>query len=333
MKENSVETNPEVVLKKYKEQIEAALFQSEHQGQAAGLYEPIEYLLQLGGKRLRPAMVLAACTAAKGDAEKAIPAALAVEVFHNFSLMHDDIMDEAPLRRGKQTVHEKWDSNTAILSGDAMLVQAYQYLAKCEAKYLPQLLELFNTTAIEVCEGQQLDMEFERRSDVTIEEYLEMIRLKTSVLLACSIQIGMLIAGATEEQQKRGYQFGLEAGLAFQLQDDYLDAFGDPEHFGKQVGGDILCDKKTFLYLTCVAKASPAQLTQLNGWIGNSDDPERKVEEVKELFRTTGAEKELREQMQLHYEKALEELNHLELEPEGRMLFNYLAELVHVRQA
>lgn len=328
-----METIPEVLLKQYKEQIEAALFRAKHEGQASGLYEPIQYLLQLGGKRLRPAMVLGACAAVRGDVQQAMPAALAVEVFHNFSLMHDDIMDEAPLRRGKQTVHEKWNANTAILSGDAMLVQAYQHLAQCKPVHLPSLLQLFNKTALEVCEGQQLDMEFEQRSDVTIEEYLEMIRLKTSVLLACSIQIGMLIAGATEEQQKRGYQFGLEAGLAFQLQDDYLDAFGDPEHFGKQVGGDILCDKKTFLYLTCVAKASPAQLTQLNGWIGNSDNPERKVEEVKELFRATGAEKELREQMQWHYEKALEELKHLELEPEGRMLFNYLAELVHVRQA
>ncbi|MFT5922202.1 MAG: geranylgeranyl diphosphate synthase type II [Flavobacteriales bacterium] len=332
MKVKTVEMTPEVLLRQYKEQIEAALFQEAHKGQAAGLYEPIEYLLKLGGKRLRPAMVLAACAAVKGDVEKAIPAALAVEVFHNFSLMHDDIMDEAPLRRGQQTVHEKWDSNTAILSGDAMLVQAYQHLAKCESKNLPQLLELFNATALEVCEGQQLDMEFEQRSDVTIDGYLEMIRLKTSVLLACSIQIGLLIAGASDEQQKRGYQFGLEAGLAFQLQDDYLDAFGDPEHFGKQIGGDILCDKKTFLYLTCMAKANHSQLAQLDAWIGNSSDPATKVAEVKGLFIATGAEEELREQMQFHYEKALEALDGLELEGEGRALFNYLAELVHMRQ-
>lgn len=326
-----VKTTPEELLKEYKERIESLLFNGESNDKVKGLYEPIEYLLRIGGKRLRPCMVLAGCEGVGGDAEDALNAALAIEVFHNFSLMHDDIMDDAPLRRGEVTVHEKWNANTAILSGDAMLVQAYQYLAKSSPDNLPQLLTLFNKTAIEVCEGQQLDMEFETRSDVEIDEYMEMIRLKTSVLLAASIRMGMIIGGASEEQQLLGYEFGLEAGLSFQLQDDYLDAFGDPKKFGKQVGGDILSDKKTHLYLTCRANASSEQLQQLDKWIGKTTSPQEKIEEVKALFVETGAEKVLKEQMRFHYDKALEALGKLKLSSEGKQLFDFLAELVHIR--
>ena len=210
------------------------------------LYDPISYIMQLGGKRLRPIMVLASTEAFGGDAKQALNACMGIEVFHNFTLMHDDIMDDAPLRRGKQTVHEKWGVNSGILSGDAMIIQAYQLLNTYQAPLSTQLMDLFNTTALEVCEGQQLDMEFEERSDVLIEEYLEMIRLKTSVLLAAALKMGAQIAGASDEVQENIYLFGQEIGLAFQLRDDYLDAFGDPATFGKQVGGDILSDKKTY---------------------------------------------------------------------------------------
>lgn len=326
-----VKTTPEELLKGYKERIESLLFNGNSNDKVKGLYEPIEYLLQIGGKRLRPCMVLAGCEGIGGNPEDALHAALAIEVFHNFSLMHDDIMDEAPLRRGEVTVHEKWNANAAILSGDAMLVQAYQYLAKSSPQHLPKLLTLFNTTAIEVCEGQQLDMEFETRTDVEIEEYMEMIRLKTSVLLAASIQMGMIIGGASEEQHLLGYEFGLEAGLAFQLQDDYLDAFGDPTKFGKQIGGDILSDKKTHLYLTCRANASSSQLAQLDKWVGKTASPQEKIEEVKALFVETGAANVLQEQMRFHYVKALSALSKLKLTDEGKQLFNFLAELVHIR--
>ncbi|MGB1031429.1 MAG: polyprenyl synthetase family protein, partial [Flavobacteriales bacterium] len=213
------------------------------------LYQPVSYIMQLGGKRLRPLMVLAATEAFGGDPKLALNACMSIEVFHNFTLMHDDIMDDAPLRRGNQTVHEKWGVNAGILSGDAMIIQAYQLLNCYNAPLSNQLLTLFNTTALEVCEGQQMDMEFEDRNDVGIEEYLEMIRLKTSVLLAAALKMGAQIAGASDEVQKNIYNFGQEIGLAFQLRDDYLDAFGDPETFGKQVGGDIIQNKKTYLLL------------------------------------------------------------------------------------
>ncbi|WP_439130063.1 polyprenyl synthetase family protein [Polaribacter sp.] len=219
------------------------------------LYEPVDYILQLGGKRIRPVLTLMSADIFGKDYQKALPAALSVEVFHNFTLVHDDIMDDAPLRRGKPTVHEKWDINTAILSGDAMLILAYQYFENYKPAVFQKLAKLFSKTALEVCDGQQLDVDFETRKDVTIDDYMNMIRLKTSVLVAAALKMGAIVAEANDENADLIYDFGLNLGLAFQLQDDYLDTFGDPETFGKQVGGDIIENKKTFLYLKALEVA------------------------------------------------------------------------------
>ena len=259
------------------------------------LYAPVRYLMGLGGKRLRPVLVMAACEAAGGRPETALPAALAVELFHNFTLMHDDIMDDAPLRRGKPTVHEKWDNNTAILSGDALHVMACEALLDAPDKALPDLLRTYHRTALEVCEGQEQDMAFESRSDVKIEEYMEMIRLKTSVLLAAALDMGGKSGGADEQTREALYEFGLHVGLAFQLQDDYLDAFGNPKNFGKQVGGDILADKKTFLLIRALEKAQGADFEALQCELGRRS--EGKVQRVLDLYRHLGVDAELRDAM------------------------------------
>lgn len=227
------------------------------------LYQPIEYILQLGGKRIRPILTLIAADIFSGDYKKALPAALAVEVFHNFTLVHDDIMDDAPLRRGHETVHEKWDINTGILSGDAMLILAYQHFENYEPKVFQKLAQLFSKTALEVCDGQQLDVDFETRNDVTIDEYIKMITLKTSVLVAAALKMGAIVAKADEKEAQHLYNYGLNLGIAFQLQDDYLDTYGDPETFGKQVGGDIIENKKTYLYLKALEVANNADRENL----------------------------------------------------------------------
>lgn len=315
----------------YRKMVEEALEVEQRLYPHDGLYEPCRYLMGIGGKRLRPSMVLAAAQAFGSAPENALHVAVAVETFHNFTLMHDDIMDKAPLRRGMATVHEKWDDNTAILSGDAMFVQAYEALARSESSSLPALLRLFNTTAREVCEGQQLDMEFERRNDVSIDEYLEMIRLKTSVLLAAALQMGAIVAGASDAQQRAVYEYGIHVGLAFQLQDDYLDAFGDPGSFGKQVGGDILADKKTFLYLSAMEQADAAQRKALDGWLGKEHDAAAKVEAVRSIFLDTKADTVLKEELDRHYRAALQNLERLEVVAESQDLFRYLAQLVGER--
>ena len=259
------------------------------------LYAPVRYLMGLGGKRLRPALVMAACEACGGTREQAMPAALAVELFHNFTLMHDDIMDDAPLRRGHDTVHEKWDNNLAILSGDALHVMACEALLDAPNQALPSLLKTFHRTALEVCEGQEQDMAFESREEVALDEYMEMIRLKTSVLLAASLHMGGSSARASSEALDALYQFGLHVGLAFQLQDDYLDAFGDPEHFGKQVGGDILADKKTFLLIRALEEARDGDRSALISELGSRT--EGKVDRVLALYRKLGVDAELRDAM------------------------------------
>lgn len=259
------------------------------------LYAPVRYLMSLGGKRLRPVMVMAACEACGGQPKDALPAAMAVELFHNFTLMHDDIMDDAPLRRGQPTVHEKWDANTAILSGDALHVIACEALLNAPHQALPELLRVFHRTALEVCEGQEQDMAFESRSDVELEDYMEMIRLKTSVLLAAALDMGGASAGADIKVREALYEFGLHVGLAFQLQDDYLDAFGRPENFGKQVGGDILADKKTFLLIRALEKAQGADREALLSELGSKR--EGKVERVLDLYRRLGVDAELRDAM------------------------------------
>ena len=254
------------------------------------LYEPIEYILALGGKRMRPILTLMATEVFDVDCKKAIPAATAIEVFHNFSLVHDDIMDDAPLRRGNETVHEKWDINTGILSGDAMLILAYQHFEEYEPKIFRALAKLFSKTALEVCEGQQYDVDFETRDDVTIPEYLKMIEYKTAVLVGAAMKMGALVAETSEENANLIYDFGLSLGTAFQLQDDYLDAFGDPETFGKQVGGDIIENKKTYLYLKAIQFGEADQKEQLLHLFSiHPSDNSEKINSVKELFIQTGA--------------------------------------------
>ena len=249
------------------------------------LYEPIHYILQLGGKRLRPVLTLLTCDLFGGKAKNALDAALAIEVFHNFTLVHDDIMDSAPIRRGKDTVHIKWDENTGILSGDAMMIMANQCFESYDANIFKELMVLFNKTALEVCEGQQLDMDFETRNDVLIPEYLTMITNKTSVLVAAAMKMGAIIAEASSEESNKIYDFGLNLGIAFQLQDDYLDTFGDAAVFGKQIGGDILENKKTFLYLTALEVSTDQDKTKLLDHYNLREQNNDKVEAVTNLFR------------------------------------------------
>lgn len=275
--------------------------------QPENLYEPVRYFLGMDGKRIRPLLVLIAADCWDGDVRKALPAAAAVELFHNFSLIHDDIMDKAPLRRGQQTVHNKWNSNIAILSGDVLLVKAYQELAVCENALALQAI--FSQTAIGVCEGQQLDMDFEGREQVGVKEYLEMIRLKTAVLLAASLQVGALCAGATAAQAKQFYAAGEQLGLAFQLTDDYLDVFGEAAKTGKQEGGDIIANKKTWLLISAMERAGAAQTQYLRHWITKKEfNAAEKVRAVKQLFIDLGLPGLLEERIQAHYASACAQL-------------------------
>ena len=270
------------------------------------LYDPITYIINLGGKRIRPLLVLMGTELFGKDAHDAIHAAMAIEVFHNFTLVHDDIMDNAPLRRGKPTVHEKWSINTAILSGDVMMVEANKNLAKVNPIFLKDVLDTFNATAQGVCEGQQLDMEFESRDDVSIEEYINMIRLKTAVLLGGALKLGAIIAGASEKDADLIYQFGENIGIAFQLQDDILDVYADPEKFGKQVGGDIIANKKTFLLLKAFELADGKIKESLDTWTGYKDfDVREKVATVKSVYDTLDIQNIAKQSMNNYLEKAL----------------------------
>ena len=250
-----------------------------------GLYAPIAYTMAAGGKRVRPQLAMIACGIFGGNEQEVAPAAMALEVFHNFTLLHDDVMDKAEVRRGRPTVHIQWNENTAILSGDQMMIEAYKLLAEVPESKLHKVLRLFNEMATEICEGQQYDVDFESQEHVTIEEYLKMIRLKTSVLLATALQIGAYMAGADEQQQDALYQFGINVGLAFQIQDDILDVWGDPKTFGKAVGGDISCNKKTYVYLTAQKLADDELAEELHQWYGSVlDDNTDKIAAVKGLF-------------------------------------------------
>ena len=289
--------------------------------QPQNLYEPIDYILKLGGKRLRPVLTLLAAELLDSDYKKALDAALAIEIFHNFSLVHDDIMDDAPLRRGKQTVHEKWNINTGILSGDAMLIQAYQLFENYEGDTFRELAKVFSKTAIEVCEGQQYDVDFEIRNDVTISEYLKMIEYKTAVLVAASLNMGAIIAGASQECQHALYEYGRNLGIAFQLQDDYLDAFGDPKTFGKQVGGDIIENKKTFLYITALQKSKKEEAQLLEALFSTTpNNPTDKIETVKEQFIKSGAAKATQEEILKYTQKAFESLEKVNVSENKKQL-------------
>jgi len=284
------------------------------------LYEPIQYILGLGGKKMRPVLTLMSAEIFDTDYAKALPAALAVEVFHNFSLVHDDIMDDAPLRRGNATVHEKWNINTGILSGDAMLILAYQYFENYEPIIFRDLARLFSKTALEVCEGQQWDVDFETRSDVTIPEYLKMIEYKTAVLVASAMKMGAIVAETTVENGNLIYDFGLNLGLAFQLQDDYLDAFGNPATFGKQVGGDIIENKKTYLYLKAIEFATSEERKQLLQLFSVSlEDNSSKIEEVKALFEKTGASKATQQAIQDYTLKAFDTLDKMNISSDKKL--------------
>jgi geranylgeranyl diphosphate synthase type II len=297
------------------------------------LYEPIAYLMALGGKRLRPALVLMATDLFGGDIEDAKAPALAIEMFHNFTLMHDDIMDNAPLRRGKPTVHEKWSDSVAILSGDVMFVKAYKLMIQVKPEILSGVLEVFNKTAVEVCEGQQIDMNFETQEEVSIDEYLEMIRLKTAVLLGGALKIGALIGSADSKNADLLYQFGENLGLAFQLQDDILDVYGDPEKFGKQVGGDIISNKKTFLLIKALELAKGNDLLQLQSWIGKKDFiANEKVEAVKDLYNQLNIRKLSEEIMQQYAKLALDAFDKIDVPIENKKTLLGFAEMLVDRE-
>ena len=291
------------------------------------LYEPIQYILSLGGKRMRPVLTLMASEVFNTPCDKALPAATAIEVFHNFSLIHDDIMDDAPLRRGHQTVHEKWNLNTGILSGDAMLILAYQFFESYPPETFQKLAKLFSKTALEVCEGQQYDVDFELRNDVTIPEYLKMIEYKTAVLVGAAMKMGAIVAETSDVNANLIYDFGLNLGLAFQLQDDYLDAFGNPETFGKQVGGDIIENKKTYLYLKAIEFSSAEDKQQLVHLfsIQPSENTE-KIESVKAIFNASGASEATKTAIQNYTFKAFETLEKLDIENEKKAILKAFGE-------
>ena len=283
------------------------------------LYAPIEYILSLGGKRLRPVLTLMTADIFEGNYKIALDAALSIEVFHNFSLVHDDIMDDAPLRRGHKTVHEKWDINTGILSGDAMLIMAYQLFENYDAETFQALAKLFSKTAIEVCEGQQYDVDFETRNDVTIPEYLKMIEYKTAVLVGAAMKMGAIVAKASKNDQKSIYKFGKNLGIAFQLQDDFLDAFGNPETFGKQVGGDIIENKKTYLYLKALEflnETDKKELSQL--FSSNPKNVSNKIEKAKQLFESSGSAEVTKKAIQEYTNQAFAVLESLNISSEKK---------------
>ncbi|WP_019671226.1 polyprenyl synthetase family protein [Eudoraea adriatica] len=277
------------------------------------LYDPIVYIMDLGGKRLRPILTLISTDVFGGKYEDALDAALAIEIFHNFSLVHDDIMDAAPLRRGEITVHKKWDVNTGILSGDVMLINSYQYFESYPADLFKSLIEVFSKTAIEVCEGQQYDMDFEIRDDVTVPDYLKMITYKTAVLVAAAMKMGAIIARSSEELQSAIYDYGINLGIAFQLQDDYLDAFGDPENFGKQVGGDIIENKKTFLYIRAMELATEEEKRELKNLFSiKPQNPHEKIQTVKQIFIKSGAAELTRKEIEKYTKQAFQILESLD---------------------
>lgn len=295
------------------------------------LYDPVAYTLALGGKRIRPALTLMASNLYHEDIERAIYPAIGLEVFHNFTLLHDDLMDAADMRRNQLTVHKKWNANAAILSGDAMLIVAYQLIGKTMPELLKPVLDLFTQTALEICGGQQYDMEFESRLDVTEEEYMEMIRLKTAVLLACALKMGALLGGAPAADAERLYAFGIYIGLAFQLQDDLLDVYGDPHTFGKHIGGDILCNKKTFLLINALNLSDTTQREELMGWIKRKDfDAQEKIRAVTHIYNVLGLKALTEARIETLYEQANANLRALSVpEAQTAILKNVCDKLMH----
>lgn len=294
------------------------------------LYRPVQYILSLGGKRIRPAMMLMAYNMYRDDVERILDPALALEIYHNFTLLHDDLMDNADVRRGKPTVHMRWDANTAILSGDVMLTLADVYMSRVDDAYFREVMSTFHTTSIEIAEGQQYDMDFETRTDVTEAEYIEMIRLKTSVLLACALKIGAILGGASKEDAEHLYRLGESIGLAFQLRDDYLDVYGDPKVFGKKVGGDILCNKKTYLYINALRLADKEQRAALDYWATATDIvPEEKVAAVTAIYTALGLPEMSRAIEEQYYRRAQASLEALSVaEDKKQVLREFMAALM-----
>ena len=309
------------------EKVTTALEQLPYDRQPQGLYAPIKYVLSLGGKRIRPVLMLMAYNMYREDVDRIMPVALGLEVYHNFTLLHDDLMDRADVRRGKPCVHKVWNDNTAILSGDNMLVMAYQMMSRCPSSALPSVISIFTETALQIDEGQQYDMEFEQRTDVTEREYLEMIRLKTSVLLACALQIGALLGGASKADAQALYAYGEKVGLAFQLQDDYLDVYGDFETFGKAIGGDILCNKKTFMLINALAHAPEHLRAELQGWLAATEyDPAEKIEAVRHIYTQVGVDQMAKEQISFYIAQAEDALRALPIAEERKEILRQWTE-------
>ena len=292
------------------------------------LYSPIEYTMELGGKRIRPILLLISYQLFNDNFERAFSPAKAIELFHNFTLLHDDIMDKAPLRRGKITVHKKWNNNIAILSGDVMMIHAYQLLAQVESKYLKSILNIFNKAAIEVCEGQQWDMDFESKDDVPLIDYMKMIEFKTAVLLASSLKIGAVLAGAKKKDQNHLYEFGLNMGIAFQLKDDLLDVFGTSKLFGKKIGGDILANKKTFLYLKALQISDLSTKLKLKKLYTSENENDAKVEKVKKIFVDLNIKKHTLDLMKSYYIKAMKHLDAIDSDKKSPLI-DFADKLMH----
>lgn len=321
---------PEELLKMVNE----ALEQLPYDRKPASLYEPIRYVLSLGGKRIRPVLMLMAYNLWKDDPERIMMQALGLETYHNFTLLHDDVMDNADMRRGHETVHKKWNANQAILSGDTMLLQAFERIESCEPDKLQEVSKVFLVTAYEIGEGQQFDVEFETRNDVTEEEYIEMIRLKTSVLLACAVKIGAILAGASKEDADSIYKFGEQIGLAFQLQDDLLDVYGDPKVFGKNIGGDITSNKKTYMLINAVNRANAQQREELMRWIdAKTFDREEKVKAVTRLYDEIGIRQLCEQKMEACYEIGLEHLAKVSVSDERKAILKAYAASMMKRQS
>ena len=299
----------------------------------ADLYDPIKYVLSMGGKRIRPVLMLLCYNMYKDDPETILSSACAIETYHNYTLLHDDLMDNADMRRGKITVHKKWNPNTAILSGDSMLVLSYQRMAQCDVTKLKDVLDLFTETALEIGDGQQYDMDFETRNDVTEDEYIEMIRLKTSVLLACALKIGAILADAPADDAENLYRYGEQVGIAFQLQDDFLDVYGDPNVFGKKIGGDILCNKKTYMLINALLMANDSQRAELNHWIESKDyDPQAKITAVTKLYDEIGIRKLCEEKVNYYFQQSLSYINKVKVDDSKKVELRHFIDSLMNRQ-
>ena len=321
---------PEELLKKVNEAIDCLTYDRK----PASLYDPIRYVLSLGGKRIRPVLMLMAYNLWKDDVDSIMSQAIGLETYHNFTLLHDDLMDNADMRRGHETVHKKWNANQAILSGDTMLLQAFERMEACDADKLKEVFKVFLITTFEIGEGQQLDVEFETRNDVTEDEYIEMIRLKTSVLLACAVKIGAILAGASKDNQDNLYKFGEQIGLAFQLQDDLLDVYGDSKVFGKNIGGDITSNKKTYMLINAVNRANESQRRELTGWIEATDfDRNEKVKAVTRLYDEIGIRQLCEKKMEACYQLGLQHLAKVSVSDERKAILKAYAAAMMKRQS